>query len=332
MNPQLRFVIFPALLALSGCLLAGRDPLFRLTLHVVDDEGTPVAKAEARIGAERRPKGEESGGKGVFTEGMTDAQGYFSGEVEAWNARQAGYQVQKEGYYGVWLAYRAKDPIQGKWQPWNPTIEVLLKRIKNPVPMYAKRVEIKIPELNKPIGYDLAQGDLVAPYGKGQISDLLFEADRKVVSDREYDGTLTLRFSNEGDGLVAHELAQPDPPGLRMPYTAPADGYVSEKTWQESRHTTGRGTARIISTASDRMNYFIRVRTIRNEEGRIVSALYGKIHGDFRWFIGTRAPKSGLAFTYYLNPDGTRNIEYDPKRNLLKSSKPGNFDYENLAP
>jgi hypothetical protein len=80
------------------------------------------------------------------------------------------------------------------------------------------------------------------------------------------------------------------------------------------------------------MNYFMRVRTVRDKDGRVVSALYGKIHGDFRWFIGTRAPKSGLAFTYYLNPDGTRNIEYDPKRNLLKSPKHNDSNYENLAP
>jgi hypothetical protein len=320
------------LVILSGFQLAARDPLFRLTLHVVDDERAPVAQAEALIGAERRPKGDESGGKGVFVQGVTDEHGYFSAEMEAWDASQAGYRVQKKGHYGIWMSYRAKDPVHGKWQPWNPTIEVLLKRIKNPVPMYAKRVEIKIPESNKPIGYDLMLGDLVAPYGKGEIPDLIFEADRNVVSYKDYDGTLTLRFSNEGDGLVEHEIERPDPPGLRMPYTAPDDGYVPIKTWQESRHTSGRGNGKIISTASNRMNYFIRVRTIRDKEGKVVSALYGKIHGDFRWFIGARAPKSGLAFTYYLNPAGTRNIEYDPKRNLLKSSKHDDPDYENLAP
>lgn len=332
MNPASRALVLATLLVLPGCQLVGRDPSFRLTLHVVDDEGAPVEQAQARIGAERRPKGEESGGKGVFVEGVTDERGYFSGEMEAWNASQAGYLVQKKGYYGVWMTYRAKDPVQGKWQPWNPTIQVLLRRIKNPVPMYAKRVEVKIPEFNQPIGYDLVQGDLVAPYGKGQISDLIFEADRKVVSDQEYDGTLTLRFSNEGDGLVAHEIEQPDPPGLRMPYSAPDAGYISSKTWVESRHTSGRENGKIISTASNRMNYFIRVRTVRDNEGKIVSALYGKIHGDFRWFIGARAPKSGLAFTYYLNPDGTRNIEFDSKRNLLNPTNNNDSALTNLAP
>lgn len=80
------------------------------------------------------------------------------------------------------------------------------------------------------------------------------------------------------------------------------------------------------------MNYFIRVRTVRDKEGKITSALYGKVHGDFRWFIGARVPKSGLAFTYYLNPDGTRNIEFDPNRNLLKPTNRDDSSFTGLEP
>lgn len=333
MSTYARIVAIMMLATLTGCQSKAGDPVLRLTLKAVDDEGQPIEGANASFGGVRRPLNPDESSKGVSIEGLTDDRGIFTAELEVWNAMQAGYSVEKAGYYSIKQhSYSAKSVIQGKWQPWNPTIEVLLKRIKNPVPMYAKRVEVKIPEFNQPIGYDLVQGDWVVPFGKGQISDLIFEADRKVVSNEDYDGTLTLRFSNEGDGLVEHVIPRPDPPGLRLPYSAPDDGYVSSKTWEESRHTSGSGNGKIISTASNRMNYFIRVRTVRDQEGRIVSALYGKIHGDFRWFIGARAPKSGLAFTYYLNPDGTRNIEYDPKRNLLKSPKRDDSDYENLAP
>ena len=53
-------------------------------------------------------------------------------------------------------------------------------------------------------------------------------------------------------------------------------------------------------------NYFFRVRTAKDHEGNIVSAHYGKIYGDF------------MQFTYYLNPTpNDRNIEFDPKQNLL---------------
>lgn len=298
-------------------------------LRAVDDEGMPLAGVRARVGYENINRGRHPDG---LPEGPSNNAGFFPRSIKASKLAYADFFAAKAGYYPVHVAEgrRLLTPKEGP--PGEITIEVMLKRIKHPVPMYAKRVEVKIPESNKPIGYDLVQGDLVAPYGKGQISDLVFETERHVVSSEDYDGTLTLRFSNEGDGLIAHEIEHPDPPGLQMPYAAPDDGYVSSKTWEESRHTSETGKGKIISTASNRMNYFIRVRTVRDNEGKIVSALYGKIHGDFRWFIGARAPKSGLAFTYYLNPDGTRNIEYDPKRNLLKSSKHDDSDYENLAP
>ena len=55
-------------------------------------------------------------------------------------------------------------------------------------------------------------------------------------------------------------------------------------------------------------NYFFRVRTVKNDEGNIVSAYYGKIYGDF------------MQFSYYLNPTpNDRNIEFDPKQNLISS-------------
>ncbi len=48
------------------------------------------------------------------------------------------------------------------------------------------------------------------------------------------------------------------------------------------------------------------MRSALDQQGNVVSAHYGKIYGDF------------MQFTYYLNPTpNDRNIEYDPKQNLL---------------
>jgi hypothetical protein len=50
------------------------------------------------------------------------------------------------------------------------------------------------------------------------------------------------------------------------------------------------------------------VRTVLDEQGNVKSALYGKIYGDF------------MHFSYYLNPTpNSRNVEFDPKRNLSKN-------------
>ena len=59
-------------------------------------------------------------------------------------------------------------------------------------------------------------------------------------------------------------------------------------------------------------NYYFRVRTKVDDRGNIVSAHYGKIYGDF------------MQFKYYLNPTiNDRNVEFDPKQNLITNLKPG---------
>jgi hypothetical protein len=60
-------------------------------------------------------------------------------------------------------------------------------------------------------------------------------------------------------------------------------------------------------------NYFFRVRTVLDEQGRIKSALYGKISGDIKFGVNRV-----IRFNYYLNPTSLdRNLEFDPKRNLF---------------
>jgi hypothetical protein len=67
-------------------------------------------------------------------------------------------------------------------------------------------------------------------------------------------------------------------------------------------------------------NYFYRVRTVK-EDGKIKSAMYGKIYGEIQFDV-INAPTAAIIFTYYLNPDGTRNTEFDPKNNLFRDLPP----------
>ncbi len=280
----------------------GGDPLLKMTFHVVDDEGKPVEGAKAGFGGAGRPRNADTEGKGAGVDGFTDAQGIFSGEVRVWDATHSGYEVSKQGHYTAWASFSARPAVWGKWQPWNPTIEVVLKRIRNPVPMYAKRVEASLPKLGEPVGYDLMIGDWVAPHGKGKIPDMFFIGKHRKGGDRDFDWELTVTFANSSDGI---QRFTPDrnTPSFRSPYEAPMDGYLSEWILKRSR----RGpTEREQTTFDNKLGYLFRVRTVLDKDGKVAKALYGKIYGDF------------FNMTYYLNPDGTRNIEFDPKLNLLR--------------
>jgi hypothetical protein len=324
---------------LTACHSFARDPLFKLTLKVVDEEGTPVVGAQARIGAERRSRAGESEGKGVFADGITDERGYYSGEVEAWNASRAGYRVQKEGYYGVWLGYRSKAPARGKWQPWNPTIEVTLKKMRNPVPMYAKRQEAEIPVSGVDVGYDLLAGDWVAPYGRGKTADMLFHTIGEVSDTRNYRGMVIVTFPGQGNGLIPHEVPLTEVSPLRMPYEAPADGYEPKLIWRSVRKYSQKENKNeeYIDDSSKTKNFFVRVRSELDAEGKVVKAMYGKIHAPFIYDARGIDPwgstkKQYVAFTYYVNPDGTQNIEFDRSRNLFKPVNEDDSSYRSLAP
>jgi hypothetical protein len=95
--------------------------------------------------------------------------------------------------------------------------------------------------------------------------------------------------------------------GLLSSHEAPANGYQSQWVQTDNR----KPNAPIKTNRDPNRNYFFRVRTKLDESGNVVSAHYGKIYGDF------------MEFSYYLNPTiNDRNVEFDPKQNLLKNLKP----------
>lgn len=292
----------------------------RVTIHVVGEDGLPIANAKAGIQfTVGIPGGGLGNGKVVDVKGLTDTNGIC---VLTGNGDDAsvGAAVLKDGYYGSGgYGIEFTNALLGRWLPWNPTIEVVLLKKGVQVPMYARRVdEIKIPVEGKPVGFDLEIGDWVAPYGKGETADLLFKYESKPepkVPIREippYDVTLTVSFSNDGDGIQS--VFVPTRGGhssLRLPRQAPADGYESVLIKHESEE---RGQ-KAYSDYREDQNYFFRVRTKKDAQGNIVSALYGKIYGDFNH----AAAGGKLAFTYYLNPTpNDTNMEFDPSRNLFK--------------
>ena len=334
MKTIFRTISIGAITLVACCLALARDPVLKLTFHVVDDEGNAVAGATAGFGGAGRPKSNGGEGETNRVGGLTDAQGIFSGEVRVWDATESGYEVRKQGHYAAWASFYARPAVWGKWQPWNPTIEVVLKRIRNPVPMHAKRVSGKLPAKDQEVGYDLMAGDWVGPYGKGKVADMVFRGTGEVFGDRNYRGQLTVTFPGQGNGLIPLEVAQPQPSPLRMPYEAPNENYESTRTWRAVRKYNPQTlkNEEYINDSSKTLNFFVRVRSEVDTEGKVVKALYGKIHAPFEFGVRRTDNMPVIAFIYYLNPDGTRNIEFDPKRNLLNPAGKDLPEFRGLGP
>lgn len=160
----------------------------------------------------------------------------------------------------------------------------------------------------------MQEGDWVAPHGKGKVGDFLFSLTRRFASPRDYESSLRLDFSHPGDGVFPFEVPSSSSGSeLRLPRIAAPEGY--KPRWiLGNRRLPGKFFE---SDEREERNYFVRVRTVLDQQGKVVSALYGKIDGDIR-FSPIRSKTCSLMFTYYLNPTpNDRNMEFDPKRNLF---------------
>jgi hypothetical protein len=142
--------------------------LAKFSLKIVDDDGAVVSNANVQVSFAMEDSQwilGQSDTNGVFT-----AAGQSRGEML--------FDITKDGYYRTAdkLKFGRHDGIvvkDGKWQPWNPEIRVLLRPIVNPVPMYAKRVDVRVPVEDTLVGYDLVVGDWVSPYGKEKLTTCL---------------------------------------------------------------------------------------------------------------------------------------------------------------
>lgn len=316
-------MLFGMALAISASISMGdwdgRTPLAtaQATFKIVDIEGLSVTNALVSVGFFHRDPEQSRRFEGYTdTNGCATLEGPSSGQLAYWISKDGYYE--SSGGYKKWMeVWRppSSNIKNGRWQPWNPTFEVLLKQIKTPIPMYTKHAETEIPFLDKPIGFDLMKGDWVNPYGGGVRDDFVITFSRGKRSTNDFDLYITVGFSNEGDGIQEVHIENPLSSELRMPYEAPLSGY---KTNRVSHAGQRPDTGYFGPLGSDEtINYFYRIRTVLDENGKIKETYYGKVHGNFRVRSSLREnPK--IIFTYYLNPvPNDRNVEFDPDKNLF---------------
>jgi hypothetical protein len=278
-------------------------PTASITVHVSDSQTlAPIEGAKARI-AFTIANG-QGGTKELERAGLTDANGEFSASENSLFYISA--DAQKAGYYRTTASLDLRPTLNDTYG--SPAIiPISLKRIGQPIAMYArKRAQLELPKVGESLGFDLVAFDWIAPYGKGQFSDFVFTLSEPGNDRKGGTKTLLLAFANEGDGIQLFEADPNEGSELRLPAIAPESGYAPTFTQRADK----------TYAPNKKANYFFRVRTAK-DGAMIRSALYGKIHGDIG--VDTINSKTALVFlTYYLNPDGTRNVEFDPTKNLFK--------------
>jgi len=283
------------LLVCSACAQVTNAYTWKATLKVIDENGAAFFGAPVCIGFYTN-----SVSTGV--DGVTDTNGLFTVTHAAQSENAiVSFEAKKEGYYSILQDIDLGPPYN--FEKWSPYKTLVLKKVGRPTAMYARLVDENPPTLGQPIGYDLMVGDWVCVGHKGVNADIVFQkwAYRKSGADYEYKVKVT--FPKPGDGIQTYTIPDSEMGSdLRSPHAAPVEGYQAELNKERSAHP-GQPTK---NDDDPNRVYLFRVRTVKDHEGNIVSAHYGKIYGDF------------MQFSYYLNPTpNSRNIEFDPKQNLL---------------
>ncbi len=282
----------------------------KVTLRVVDSKGSPVGQAHLSLGFFPTDTYAKVDGR----EGQTDNDGLFV--VEGKTVADMTYGVKKEGHYGTtgryWFYRQGEEcVVSGRWQPWNPTVTVVLKECRKPAPMYAKQVYIAIPVQSTPIGFDLEKGDWVAPHGQGVTADLVIRYAATYDAPPVFSKRLEMAFSSAQDGVQALPLDRTSE--FVSAYAAPENGYAPRLVLEHER--TRAEIIRNQDIGDDRYLVF-RVRTATDKDGTITGTCYGKIYGPINY--GQMGETHRLMFSYYFNPTvNDPNLEFDPSRNLF---------------
>ncbi|MEY3001257.1 MAG: hypothetical protein RL648_1471 [Verrucomicrobiota bacterium] len=216
-------------------------------------------------------------------------------------------QVTHPGHYStggeIWRGGQFLDESGSLAQRTLPaSFEIILKEIRNPVPLIRRTYRGHFPPLSGPVGFDMDLGDWTQPYGTGRREDLYFSFHDIHVMERSYGATLQISFPNEDDGIRPFHAARPHSmefgSDLAPPHVAPLDGY--SPTFEKSIRYQ-RGDPLQTEDGDDR-RFLVRIRAKRDAAGALYQACYGWIEGEIEFDPrDTRGVQ--IAFTYSLNPD-----------------------------
>lgn len=277
--------------------------------------------------------------KCTYKQYVSDNKGCVRIQGTSNNGEAGATIVSAEGYYTPAHSdiprFRKKD-FFGVWQPDNVVVTIKLQRVEHPIPLWVKKIGSSALESSKEdlfakgngcLSLDLFVGDWLPPVGKGKVADIEFSrsahedygiCDNQGIKGSSFRDGMSVRFVGADNGLI--EL-QPEHFQCLKIRTAPESGYKPDFDCWFMRDRKLRWTE-----SYDKNRCFcFRIRTQRDEHGKITEAYYGKIYGDIRLLSKTTpyVPVAGVRMLYYLNPTSLdRNLEWDRETNLCPN--PGN--------
>lgn len=266
--------------------------------RVVDDEGSPVSNATAHIWFRSygRPQDEAGWVAKTDTNGLFEAEHRLNEKFSVGIDKVGYYHTHDEiNYFEMSAEKRLSIVKDDKWQPYGELRTVILKRIRKPVRLLSSGnlQYYKYPPLGRWVGFDLCKRDWAPPYGNGEFSDAEIRFEKNITEDG-YVKTMEVTFTNN-PFAGAYEVAVDSFSDLKSVYRANTNALFSGVF----KYTFKRGKGGPERNELEEGRYLVfRSRTKVDRDGVLLSAHYGIIFGDWRFF-----EKGGMAVERLLfNP------------------------------
>lgn len=293
----------------------------KVTLRVIDDLNNIVTNAHVNMTFEHENKGNQT------FEADTDENGEatFTGTANY----AAYYTITKQGYYKTWEKYKFSHagkecaerdkliPWKIRWIPWNPTVTVVLKKIRNPIPMKVREVKVVLPGLENYYPFDLDVGDWVEPHGEGRKAHIYIYYYNNTIDT--FTGTWVLRIKTTIPSTGLHIFEYNDSSDFKTMYFAPQDNYTNiiEFFVEETK-------TEVVKNTKLKENQYMVFKCQNTTNPPTYN--YGKIYQPLRYGKFRNSGKYEIHFRYYYNPTlDDRNLEFDPQQNIINTvDKRGN--------
>jgi hypothetical protein len=228
---------------------------------------------------------------------MTDADGRFAltdskgALLGVQSLEKAGYEPSEKGFRKSYWYWR--DPSLVFHPDANrPEIFRMWKQA-GAEKLVRKGIGHAIPYNSTPTSFDLIEGRAVASNGDLRVT--LARSPQQIQwGQRNYDWTVTIEAVN--GGLIASADEQM--------YRAPVEGYqpklivhmpANDPNWTDSKDVA----------------VYLKLRG---------GKYYGR--GELKFMVGSDRPTTPFSITSFINPSGSRNLEYDPQQTVVPAARP----------
>lgn len=254
----------------------------KVVFLVVDENGRPVEGVHCT--GWMRLFDKKEGGFSYRAETDTNGLAVVSGRC----SESFSVSFSKEGYYKtvdeIFFSQAKNDPIikDGKWQPYGEQKAVILKRIlpHANIAVFPRALRDKsIPKFDSWLGFDFEKADWVRPYGMGVESDVLIRFSAHVTK-RFVDFSYAMDISFTNNAYAGAYVMRKDKfSDLCVAYEADTNALYKSQLSYHISSSGGKGCERMLLGKDEYLVY--RTRTKVDDNGALLSAHYGTIHGDW---------------------------------------------------